>query len=65
MSWPWAGPSRRRAVFAFIVWTLLNIAVGRLAWAFRSWSNVDLVTGRIRTATALVDNRGLVFDAHD
>jgi hypothetical protein len=52
-------------VSAFIVWTLLNVAIGRLACAFGSWSEVDLVTGWILTATALVDNCGLVFDAHD
>jgi len=65
MSWPWAGLSRRPSVSAFVIWTLLNVAVGRLTWAFRSRSEVDLVTVWVLAATALVDDCGLVFDAHD
>ena len=64
MPWPWASPSRSCSISPLIVWTVLDIAVGRLAWAFRSWTEVDLVTVWILAATALIYDRGLLFDAH-
>jgi hypothetical protein len=65
MSWPSAGPSRRRCSTLLVTWTVLNVAVGRFAWACVSWTEVDLITVWIFATTTLIYDCGLVFNTHD